>query len=147
MDEKIEGLVITPLKKIAVSGGDVLHALKVDDQGYKNFGEAYFSIIHNGVIKGWKRHNKMTLNIIVPIGEVKFVLYDKRSHSSTNGNFFEIILSFSNYKRLTIPPKIWFGFQGCAQGDSMLLNIANIEHDPSEVDQKDINQILYNWGE
>jgi dTDP-4-dehydrorhamnose 3,5-epimerase len=89
----------------------------------------------------------MTLNIIVPMGEVKFVLFDTRSYSSTNGNFLEILLSFSNYMRLTIPPNIWFGFQGCAPGNSMLLNIANIEHDPSEVDQKDINQIIYNWGE
>jgi len=27
----------------------------------------------------------------------------------------------------------------------MVLNIANLEHDPIEIDRKDINQIDYKW--
>jgi hypothetical protein len=39
------------------------------------------------------------------------------------------------------------GFQGVSEEDAMLLNIANITHNPSEVDRKDINDIEFNWNE
>ena len=56
------------------------------------------------------------------------------------------MLSFSDdFNRLTIPPLIWVGFQGLAETDSILLNIANIEHNPQDVDRKNIEQINYDW--
>ena len=86
----------------------------------------------------------MTLNLIVPVGKIRFVLFDDREASNTR--FQEIIISKSNYCRLTIPPMIWMGFQGLSDGKSMLLNIANIEHNAHEVDKKDIEQIKFNWS-
>jgi dTDP-4-dehydrorhamnose 3,5-epimerase len=41
---------------------------------------------------------------------------------------------------------IWMGFQGLSSNGSMLLNIANIVHDPEEVDRKDINEIEFDWS-
>ena len=38
------------------------------------------------------------------------------------------------------------GFQGLSNGSSMLLNIANIEHDPREVDRLEIEKINYDWS-
>ncbi len=141
----IDGVKITPLAAISVPGGDVLHAMKSSDSGYVGFGEAYFSIIQSDVVKAWKRHRDMHLNLVVPVGEVKFVLFDDRNIAG-NGEFQEIILSRENYFRLTVPPMVWFGFQGLAHGDSMLLNMANIEHLPDEVDRKAIDQISYDWS-
>ena len=46
--------------------------------------------------------------------------------------FNEIVLSKNNYKRLTIPPGIWMGFQGLGKGLNFILNIADIAHDPNE---------------
>ena len=60
------GVSIYPLKQIRVSKGDVYHALKSTDLGYVGFGETYFSWIEYGEVKGWKRHNRMTLNLVVP---------------------------------------------------------------------------------
>ena len=71
----INGVLITPLKIIETSGGNVLHSLKDTDSGFNGFGEAYFSEIEPKAIKAWKLHKKMTLNISVPIGKIKFVLY------------------------------------------------------------------------
>ena len=34
----------------------------------------YFSVVNPGVVKGWKLHKKMTCNLIVPIGTIKFVI-------------------------------------------------------------------------
>ena len=44
--------------------------LKQNDQGYKNFGEVYFSKINYEAVKAWKFHERMNLNLIVPIGNV-----------------------------------------------------------------------------
>ena len=110
----------------------------------EQFGEAYFSQIDKGAIKAWKRHKKMTLNLVVPVGEIKFVLFDDRDASSSL--FQEVIISKSNYCRLTVPPLVWMGFQGLSSKGSMLLNIANIEHNPHEAERLEIDKINYNWS-
>mgnify|MGYP000088284232 CR=1 FL=1 len=139
----INGVIVTKLSLIETPGGKVMHAMKKTSQGYLGFGEAYFSKIEKGAIKAWKRHKTMTLNIVVPVGEIKFVLYDDRNEK--NKEYQELIISYDNYFRLTVPPGIWLGFQGLSIEDSMLLNIANIEHDPDEVDRLEINEINYRW--
>ena len=73
----IEGVSLHPLKHIVVPKGDIYHAMKSTDEGYVGFGEVYFSQIEHGQAKGWKRHNRMTLNLIVPVGTVKFVMIVK----------------------------------------------------------------------
>ena len=139
----IDGVIITPLDVIDTIGGDVLHGIKSTDQGYSTFGEAYFSQINQGAIKAWKRHKKMTLNLVVPVGKIRFVLFDDRDNER---DFQEVIISKDNYCRLTIPPMVWMGFQGLSSGASTLLNIADIEHDPLEVDNRSVEQIEFNWS-
>ena len=59
----------------------------------------------------------------------------------------EVLISQECFYRLTIPPMIWIGFEGLAPNGSMLLNIADIEHDPNEVNRKEIGEIIYeNWS-
>lgn len=143
----IEGVILTPLKIILGEFGDVLHAIKRTESSFSGFGEAYFSTIKKGAVKAWKRHREMTLNLVVPCGEIKFVLYDERPESSTCGEISEITLSRNNYQRLTVPPLIWMGFQGIGNGLNMLLNVSNIPHDPDEVDRLDAykSHINYKW--
>jgi dTDP-4-dehydrorhamnose 3,5-epimerase len=142
---KIAGVLITPLKVIDVPGGDVLHGMKCSDAGYSGYGEAYFSTIEFGAVKAWKRHRKMILNLIVPIGAVRFVIYDNRHNSASYDQYQEIVLSRDNYCRLTVPSMVWMGFQGLTDSDSLLLNLANIEHISEEADRKQINEIKYDW--
>lgn len=140
----LSDVLVTPLNIIDTPGGSVLHAMKHIDLGFIGFGEAYFSEIEPNLIKAWKRHKEMTLNLIVPIGRVKFVLFDDREHDK--GQFQEVILSRENYCRLTVPPMIWVGFQGLSNNNSMLLNIADIFHKPEEVDRKNIDEIEFDWS-
>ena len=118
----------TPLSIINVPGGNVLHALKFNEKSFNRFGEAYFSKIEKNSIKAWKLHTRMTLNLIVPFGEVefKFVSEDLK-------NVKTYIIGNNNYSRLTIPPNIWFGFRGLVSPYSLILNLADIIHDPNEV--------------
>ena len=140
----INGLFISPQKIISKTGGNIYHIMKDSDIGFFGYGEAYFSTIEPGFINAWKRHTKMTLNLVVPVGKIRFVIFDDRN--SENKQFQQIILSKENYCRLTVPPMVWMGFQGLSNGRSMLLNIANIEHDPSEVDRLEIEKINYDWS-
>tara|TARA_B100000780_G_scaffold269934_1_gene229230 strand:- start:360 stop:761 length:402 start_codon:yes stop_codon:yes gene_type:complete len=133
----MDGVVVTSQKIISNPKGDILHALKAGDSGYDGFGEAYFSIVNKNEIKGWKKHNVMTLNILVPFGEVEFVIYD-------GFDFFNIKLSKNNYHRLTIKPKLWVAFRGL-DNSNMLLNLASHLHDPDESENLYLNEINYNW--
>ena len=139
----MDDILVTCQKIINVPGGDVMHVMKQNEIGYEGFGEAYFSKIESGVIKAWKRHKKMTLNLIVPLGRIKFVLYDNRLIKKIKIHTYE--LSINNYVRLTVPPMVWIGFQGLAKHTSFLLNIADIKHDPEEMEKIYINDINYNW--
>ena len=140
----IKDVVITNLDIINTPGGDVMHAMKKTDNGFKSFGEAYFTNIQRGAIKGWKRHKKMTLNLVVPIGKIRFVLFDDRLLSDKK--FQEIIISKDNYCRLTVPPMIWLAFQGISEGNSLLLNMASIVHNPKEMEKQNIEQIKFDWN-
>ena len=66
---RLDEIRITSLQRIQVPGGDVLHAIKMSDPSFTGFGEAYFSIVHQGTIKAWKRHRKMTLNLVLQLNE------------------------------------------------------------------------------
>tara|TARA_B110000259_G_C13975367_1_gene386491 strand:- start:311 stop:721 length:411 start_codon:yes stop_codon:yes gene_type:complete len=134
----MDGVILTPLKKIPNANGDVLRAMKASDKGFVGFGEAYFSCLNQGATKGWKKHNKMTLNLIVITGEIKFVMYDER-------NYYEVILSKDNYQRLTIAPGLWLAFKGLSKKNT-LLNLASIEHDSNESESMNLYDFDYNWN-
>ena len=139
----ITKLNLNPEKIIKTNNGDILHIIKKDSLGYKGFGEAYFSKISSGKIKAWKRHKEMTLNIVVPVGKIQFATV--QSDEFGNSEFKSIILSEENYFRLTIPPMTWFGFKGLGREDSMLINIADIPHDPAEAESKKHDEIKFKW--
>ena len=137
----VEAVNIVPLKRIGVEGGDVMHAMKNSDPGYKGFGEAYFSWVACGYVKAWKLHTRMTLNLLVPVGEVRFVFVspDKPERYRVED------IGTSSYSRITVPPGLWFGFQGLSESDSLVLNLANIIHDPAETVREKISFFPYKW--
>jgi dTDP-4-dehydrorhamnose 3,5-epimerase len=88
----------------------------------------------------------MTLNFVVPIGIIRFVIFDDREGSSTKNNFFDVTLSENNYQRITIPPGVWIAFRGVGSKYNLLLNLANLEHNPTEVERKEnLSEITFKW--
>lgn len=139
----MKGTLLTPLKRIPTPGGDVLHGIKSSDSGFEGFGEAYFSTVRAGHIKGWKRHNRMTLNFVVPCGAIAVCVYDEDSCSRE-----KFVLgpdAPAQYARLTIKPGLWVAFGGAAPTNSLLLNIASIPHDPTESDTLPIEVFPWAW--
>jgi dTDP-4-dehydrorhamnose 3,5-epimerase len=140
----LAAIVLTPLSRISTTGGDVLHAMKQGDAGYGGFGEAYFSWVSTGAVKAWKRHMRMTMNVVVPVGQVRFVF---RSVNAAGGDEFRVEeIGVDRYARITVPPGIWFGFQGLGAPQSLVLNIASIAHDPNEVERLALTEVKYVWS-
>ena len=136
MNQKI---TLTDLQQIQLKDGDVLHCLKKGDYGYVDFGEIYFSKVNFNKIKGWKRHRKMTLNIVVPFGEVEFI-FANEDHTYTSHK-----IGINNYKRLTIQPGIWFCFKGKNDPFSIIASVIDKKHDPKEVDNKELSYFNYEF--
>ena len=137
--------LLTPLLRITGAKGDVLRGVKSTDPGFEGFGEAYFSMVASGAIKGWKRHREMTLNLICAYGAVRFVVHDGQANSTA---WLDTILSPDRpdtYQRLTVPPMLWVAFQGLVDGQNLILNVASQPHDPNE--QETVDLAHFAWPE
>jgi dTDP-4-dehydrorhamnose 3,5-epimerase len=143
----IEGLRVTPLRRIPDERGAVMHMLRADSDGFERFGEIYFSMVYPGAIKAWHLHKAMTLNYAVPVGMVKLVCYDDRDGSPTRRNLVELHLGELNYSLVTIPPGIWNGFKGVGTEPALVANCATLSHDPDEIVRLDpfTEDIPYDW--
>ena len=144
----IHDLKLVPLKQITDTRGAVFHYLKSDDENFKGFGEAYYSKVNPGVIKGWKLHNEIHQHFCVPIGAIEIVVYDGRSYSKSYGVVDRILLNDdSEYARLSMPPKLWYSFKCISENYSLLANIINKPHTPGESQtcSLDSKSIPYEW--
>ena len=137
---KIDGLKTTKLNMFKTKNGSVLHGIRSTDSHYSEFGEVYFSIINHNTINAWKKHQRMTLNLLVPSGEVRFNFIDSRKNSPTYMNRIAITLSKENYVCITVPPNIIFGFKGLSEKENIVTNIASIIHENEECLNIDINK-------
>lgn len=126
-------------RRIKVEGGDVLHFLNENEEGFSRFGEVYFSLINYKKIKGWKKHKKMSLNLVCPKGKVLFVFTEDFN------SFLKIVIGSSNYLRINVLPGTWFAFQGLEKPCSMVSNVTNLKHCPEEVEKLSLSSIDFCW--
>ena len=141
----MDQILLTKLSRVYNPKGNILHGIKKSDNGFVTFGEAYFSTVKYKEIKGWKMHKLMTLNLIVPNGNINIVTMDCRRTNLTEPNVMSFQIGESNYMRLTIPPNIYVAFQGISKATNLLLNIADMEHDPDEAENLPIDSFMYDW--
>lgn len=143
----IDGVKITPLRKMCDERGRVMHMLRADDPHFQQFGEIYFSTVYPEVVKGWHRHRRMTLNYAVVCGMIKLVLYDDREGSGSRGELMELFIGDHNYQLVTVPPLVWNGFKGVGTDEAIVANCATLAHDPEEIERLDplSDEIPYSW--
>ena len=143
----LEDMSIKELSVIENEKGSVMHMLRSDSEHFKAFGEIYFSEVIPQAIKGWKRHTATTQNFVVPVGRIKLVLYDQRPDSRTSNMIFETELGRDDYKMVIIPPYIWNGFKGLSKDVSIIANLIDRPHDPSESQTLDLCDVSipYTW--
>ena len=145
----IEGVTLTELRQISDERGAVLHMLRSDAAEFTHFGECYFSEVLPHAVKAWKCHYAQTQNLAVPVGRIRVVIYDDRKPSLTRGKLQVIELGRPDaYLRLRIPPGLWHGFTCISTTPSLLVNCADLPHDPTESEVKPLNDptIPYQWN-
>ena len=145
---KIDGVTTVDLRELADEHGAVLHMLRNDAPDFDKFGECYFSEVLPGAIKAWKLHREQTQNLAVPIGRVRLVVYDDREGSATRHNLqIHEIGRPDAYLRIKIPPGLWYGFACIGSTPALLVNCADLPHDPTESDRKPAfdSGIPYDW--
>lgn len=145
---EIEGVSITELAQINDERGSILHVLRADDPRFLGFGECYFSEVLTGVVKAWKRHSLQTQELAVPVGRIRVAIYDDREDTKTKGQLQLLEMGRPDaYYRLRIPPGLWYGFQCISDMPALLVNCADLPHDPAEAEQRPMNHpdIPYQW--
>ena len=120
------------------NGGSVIPVVKKGDLGFTGFGELYFSVVPKGIAKGWIKHTLMTLNLTVISGKLELICIDDRKNSPTYKETVCFIMTNEKLARLTAPPGAWIAFKCIGDKDGVLMNCADITHDPSESIRKDL---------
>ena len=143
----IEGIVIQDLRQIEDGRGKVMHMLRKDNPLFVQFGEVYFSVVNPETVKAWKRHRKMTQLFVVPRGDIRLVIYDDRDGSPTKAHIDVYEIGEKAYRLIRIPPNVWYGFQGISKDPALIVNCADLVHDPDEVERCDANdeRVPYEW--
>ena len=144
----IDGVMVTGLRQIIDERGAVLHHMRNDTPEFTSFGECYFSEMVPGAVKAWKRHREQPQNLAVPIGRVRFVVYDDRGLSPTRGGLQIVELGRpDDYNRLCIPKGLWYGFTCLSDQPALIANCADLPHDPADAEllPEDDPGIPYRW--
>ena len=137
--KKIKNIKIIKLKSFKNNKGDVFRAYRKNDEKIGKFGEVYFSWIKKNAIKGWKLHKKMHMNLVVPVGSVRFVFY-------YNKKFKVITIGEKKYCRIYVPNNIFFAFQNISNKKSLVVNYSNIIHqEDKETSNLSLEKLSYIW--
>jgi len=136
---KLDKIKIEKYNVVKNINGIILKILNNKQSNLKFYKDAYFSFVKFNKIKGWKKHTRMTMTLVVPVGKVKFVFYDENK-------FRSIIIGDNRFYKIIVPPNIWFAFKGISKSKNVIFNLANVKHNDKEVVRKKNNEIKYNWN-
>lgn len=134
---KLNNLKIVKNKK-----GNLKKIINSNSNYFYGFEELYISKINKNEIKAWKVHSKMTCNLLVIRGKVKFVIVLKKGIKQI---IKTIILSENKNSILTIFPNTIFGFQNNSNDQSEILNFSNLKYNKKESLTYDLEEIKYDW--
>lgn len=132
----IEGLRRIPLAILGDHRGAVLPMLRADRPPFERFGEIYFSLVRAGQVKGWNLHRRVTCNLAVVAGAVRFLFVDGRGESGSRCAVVEERLSRDDYALLVVPPGLWMCFGALGAEDGLIANCATEPHDPAELERR-----------
>jgi len=134
-------ILVTPLKQFDTTTGGVMRGLRSDDDGFFGIQEAYFAWANKDCLSDWKLHQKMTMNLVVVMGSIKFVFCQLHPE-----RLFRVeVVGHERTVRLTVPPGIWFSYSGIGEDINMLANFSDTLHDSDEILRKSIESIPFDW--
>lgn len=145
----IHGVKIKKLKIIPDDRGRLMEILRRDDATFKKFGQVYMTTTKPGVVKAWHWHKKQDDNFTCVHGRIRLAIYDARINSPTYKEINEFILSTEHPILVTIPKKVYHGFKGVADYESIVINIPTLPYNYKNPDEERLdaydNDIAYDW--
>jgi dTDP-4-dehydrorhamnose 3,5-epimerase len=145
---KIHDVEIQSLEIFSDERGSVKKMVSISTRYFEKFGEIYFSTVNPGIIKGWKRHSRITQLMCVARGMVKIVIVDLRQDSPTIDCTQTLEFGDDNYVLLKIPPGVWYSFSSLVNQPSIIANCISEPHDPRESETIELtsDRIPYKWN-
>lgn len=131
--------LINSVNLIQNESGNIEKLINFSSKNFYGFKELYISNIKKNHIKAWKKHIKMTCNLFVISGKIKFVIMNDHK------NFTDFIISEDENKFVTIFPNTIFGFKGLGSNNSKLLNFSNCLHEDHESIKINKDEFNYSW--
>ena len=125
--------IVTPLKRISHPLGDILHIIQIGTPGTSVIQEVYASHINKNETKGWKRHLRLPLNIVVIAGKISFSFVDDRSRDIDPPCSRLLLSPTDNHIRITVPPLVWVSFTGLHDLNILINSIPEL-HDSHEAE-------------
>jgi dTDP-4-dehydrorhamnose 3,5-epimerase len=146
----IEGVKVKELRFHLDERGRLLEILRCDEEIFKAFGQVYITTVNPGIIKGWHMHKKQTDNLCCVKGNIKLVLYDSRSDSSTRGEIQEFFMGDFNPILVQIPPQVYHAIKCIGNEDAIILNVPDLPYNHRDPDEYRLDpftdQIPYDWN-
>ena len=147
--QRIEGVVVKPLRPIVDERGYLMEMLRSDDPDFKGFGQTYLTAVNGGVTKAWHYHEFQTDNFICVHGLIKLALYDCREDSPTYGLVNEFFLGENSPILVQIPCGVLHGFKGLAEPYSLVVNVPDQVYNYQQPDEYRVhpheNDVPYCW--
>ena len=143
----IDGVTLKPLRRFRDARGSVLKMQEATDPEFKGFGEVYFSTVHPGAVKAWRR-SPAWRNYRVVHGTIRLVLVDLRDGSPTRGAFDEIEMGDDHDVLVQIPPGVWSGFMGLGGDEAIVCDLTDRPNAAAVVEKREPDDaaIGYDWG-
>lgn len=149
MHDLIEGVIVTPLKRVENERGGLMEVQRCDDPHFPGFGQVYVTQSLAGVVKAWYRHTTQVDQIAAINGRVKLVLYDEREGSPTRSRLNEVMMGEDSPNLVLIPPGIWHGFIAMGDTGAYLLHLNDQAFNFGQPDEEKIAiddpRIPYRW--
>jgi dTDP-4-dehydrorhamnose 3,5-epimerase len=128
--QKIEGVILKPLKVLHDDRGFLMEMLRCDDPFFERFGQVYVTCCAPGVAKAWHYHKEQTDHFVCMKGRALVVLYDPRPSSPSRGEIMEVLLGAppgggGAPQLLRIPAGVVHGFAATQGDEAWILNVPN----------------------
>lgn len=145
----IAGVKTKKLRRIVDERGWLTEILRNDDEIFQKFGQVYVTSAYPDVVKAWHMHKKQTDNFACIKGRVRLVLYDDRTESETNGEINEFIMNEEAPLLVSIPPRVWHGFQALGEL-AIIVSVPTEPYNYQNPDEyrlpPDTDKIPYRWN-
>jgi dTDP-4-dehydrorhamnose 3,5-epimerase len=95
----------------------------------------YEVTIRPGAIKGWILHETYDDRLFLAAGAVRWVLFDDRDGSPTQGRLSELFFDEHHRSLLRIPRGVWHAVQNVGADDSRMVNFPTAPYDYENPDK------------